>query len=65
MKHPIRTALVLLASMALLPVAATAAQADPSGENGYYAGHTVFFASAATKVNAPRTCSRTPPGSTW
>lgn len=52
MKHPIRTALALLASMALLPLAATAAQADPGGEYAYYEGQTVFFASAASKVNA-------------
>jgi hypothetical protein len=38
--------------MALVPLAATTAKADPSGEYGYYNGQTVFFASAATKIGA-------------
>lgn len=42
MEHPIKAVCVFLAPMALVPSAASTAQADPSGEYGNY-----------NRVNAP------------
>ena len=52
MKLSTKPMCVFLASIALVPLAATTARADPSGEYGYYNGQTVFFVSAATKIGA-------------
>ncbi|MEP6695864.1 MAG: hypothetical protein ABJA34_03190 [Pseudonocardiales bacterium] len=52
MKHWVRTVIVLLASITMLPLAAAPAQAEPSGEYAYYNGRTVFFVSAGVVINA-------------
>ncbi len=62
MKHPVRTALLLLGSIPLLLMAPPAAQAKPSGEYAYYNGSTVYFISAGSLVDAqPSLLDHAPP----
>jgi len=62
MKHLVRTAILLLATLPLLALTPTTAQAMPSGEYGYYNGNVVFFVSAGTLVNAqPSLLEHAPP----